>query len=70
MGSAQRGSLEGSARLVSTCWRRLAEWEETGVFVDMWHEFINELDEQGRIDWNEIFMDGSFAPAKKGPRRG
>ncbi|MFI4876278.1 MAG: transposase [Blastopirellula sp. JB062] len=50
----------------STCWRRLAEWEEAGVFVDMWHAFIDELDEQGRINWDEIFMDGSFAPAKKG----
>lgn len=50
----------------STCWRRLAEWEGAGVFVDMWHAFIDELDEQGCINWDEVFMDGSFAPAKKG----
>jgi transposase len=50
----------------STCWRRLNEWEEAGVFVEMWHAFLNELDERGRLDWNEVFVDGSFAPAKKG----
>lgn len=50
----------------STCWRRLAEWEDAGVFVEMWHAFIKTLDERGLVDWEEVFLDGSFAPAKKG----
>ncbi len=50
----------------STCWRRLSEWEGAGVFVEMWHAFIDELDENGRMNWDELFIDGSFAPAKKG----
>ncbi len=35
----------------STCWRRLVEWDEAGVFIEMWHSLINELDENGRIVW-------------------
>jgi transposase len=53
----------------STCWRRLQEWEDAGVFVEMWHAFIDELDERGHLDWQEVFVDGSFAPAKKGVPR-
>lgn len=49
----------------STCWRRLRDWEEQGIRLDIWR-FLGELDEQGRLDWEETFADGSFAPAKKG----
>ncbi len=41
------------------------EWDDAGVFLEMWHAFIDELSEQGRMSWNELFIDGSFAPAKK-----
>lgn len=50
----------------STCWRRLQSWEERGIWLDIWRKFLGELDEQGRLDWEETFADGSFAPAKKG----
>ena len=50
----------------STCWRRLRDWEEQGILVKAWRALLGELDEQGRIDWSEVFADGSFAPAKKG----
>ena len=50
----------------STCWRRLRDWEEQGIWLDIWRTFLGELDEQGRLDWEETFADGSFAPAKKG----
>jgi transposase len=50
----------------STCWRRLRDWEEQDVWLDIWRSFLGELDEQGRLDWEETFADGSFAPAKKG----
>ena len=50
----------------STCWRRLAQWEEEGVWLEAWHLFLDTLHEQGRLDWEECFADGSFAPAKKG----
>ena len=50
----------------STCWRRLVEWEEEGVLVAIWHAFLDALDEQGLLDWDEVFVDASFSPAKKG----
>ena len=50
----------------STCWRRLNDWEEQGIFVDVWHAFLDCLEEKGVLDWEEVFVDGSFVPAKKG----
>lgn len=50
----------------STCWRRLSEWEEQGVWEQAWIALIHELDETGQLNWMNIFADGTFAPAKKG----
>lgn len=52
----------------STCWRRLREWYETDVLKDMWRAFLSELDHNGILDWDEVFVDASFFPAKKGAR--
>jgi hypothetical protein len=41
------------------------QWEDAGVFVEMWHAFLDTLDERGLVDWEQVFHDGSFAPAKK-----
>lgn len=51
----------------STCWRRLKLWEERGVWLTLWRTFLAELDAQGRLDWSEVFLDGSFVSAKGGP---
>ena len=50
----------------STCWRRLKLWEEQDIWLEAWRAFLSELDEKGQLDWSEAFVDGSFAPAKKG----
>lgn len=50
----------------STCWRRLRDWEEQGIWEEAWIALIHELDEQGQLNWMEIFADGTFSPAKKG----
>jgi transposase len=50
----------------STCWRRLADWEQSGVWLNAWRTFLDQLNARGRIQWEECFADGSFAPAKKG----
>jgi transposase len=50
----------------STCWRRLRLWEEKEVWLKIWRQFLSELDQRGKLDWSESFLDGSFAPAKKG----
>jgi len=50
----------------STCWRRLQQWEEQGVWLRAWRTFLGGLDEEGLLKWDQSFLDGSFAPAKKG----
>ena len=50
----------------STCWRRLKLWEEQDIWLQAWRAFLSELDAKGQLDWSESFVDGSFAPAKKG----
>ena len=50
----------------ATCWRRLRDWEEQGVWLAIWRAFLAELNEQQQLKWSESFLDGSFAPAKKG----
>jgi transposase len=49
-----------------TCWRRFAEWSLSGVWDRIWERLIQQLDEQGQINWDEGFADGSFSAAKKG----
>jgi transposase len=53
----------------TTCWRRLREWEDAGVWLAIWRAFLSELDEAGQLNWHEVFADGTFAPAKKGVLR-
>lgn len=50
----------------STCWRRGRDWEEQGVWLNIWRAFLSELNERQQLKWSEAFWDGSFAPAKKG----
>ena len=49
----------------STCWRRLQQWQEQGVWLNAWRSLLGTLDERGLLKWDETFLDGSFAPAKK-----
>ena len=53
----------------STCWRRLRDWEEQEVWLNIWRAFLGELNERQPLQWSEAFLDGSLAPAKKGARR-
>jgi len=53
----------------STCWRRLRDWEEQGIWLNIWRAFLSELNERQQLKWSESFLDGSFAPAKKGALR-
>lgn len=50
----------------ATCWRRLSEWEAQDIWLELWRAFLAQLDEAKQLDWSEAFMDGTFAPAKKG----
>jgi transposase len=47
-------------------WRQLKRWGEEGVWERIWRATLAHLDQQGKLDWSMAFLDGSFAPAKKG----
>jgi len=49
----------------ATCWRRLKQWPDEGVWLDAWRALLGALDEEGLLKWDETFLDGSFAPPKK-----
>ena len=49
-----------------TCHRRFQQWVRQGVFQRIAQELVEDLNERGKIDIREAFIDGSFAPAKKG----
>ncbi len=52
----------------ATCWRRLKEWTESGVFLKIWERLLSRLDELNGIDWDEACGDGTFCRAKKGAK--
>ena len=52
----------------STCWRRLQEWATEEVLERVQAVLIDELDELGKIDFDELLADATFIRAKKGVR--
>jgi transposase len=50
----------------TTVWRRLRRWGEGGIWERIWRTALATLDQQRKLDWSIAFLDGSFAPAKKG----
>jgi transposase len=52
-----------------TCWRRHRDWTAAGVWKDVWDLVLVELQVQGRLDVDELFIDATFTPAKKGVTR-
>src|SRR4051794_5275390 len=50
----------------STCWRRLQEWAGDGLLPQIQALLIEELDELGQLDLEELLADATFIRAKKG----
>jgi transposase len=50
----------------ATCWRRLTEWAEAGVFDALHLEVLDRLGEQGRVDWSRASVDTMSVRAKRG----
>lgn len=50
----------------TTCWRRLKQWSDDGTWEQLWRALRSQLDTQGKLEWAQAFLDGSFVPAKKG----
>ena len=52
-----------------TCWRRFREWEDNGSWGKMWNAYIGKLNEQEKLKWTIAFLNGNFAPTKRGGGR-
>jgi len=40
-----------------TCWRRLRDWHEAGVWKKIWRTLLDELGEADAIDWSVSALD-------------
>ncbi|MFZ1138480.1 MAG: IS5 family transposase [Candidatus Sulfotelmatobacter sp.] len=52
-----------------TCHRRFQQWVRSGMMRGVLEALAIELRARGGLDVKEAFIDGSFAPAKKGDRK-
>jgi len=52
----------------STCWRRLRDWQEAGVWEELHRVLLNRLGEADRIDWERVSPDSASVPAKRGDK--
>lgn len=52
-----------------TCHRRFQQWVRSGVMKGVLEALALDLKIRGIVDVTEAFIDGSFAPAKKGVSR-
>jgi transposase len=49
-----------------TCHRRLQQWVRAGVLRSILETLAQALHDEGHLDLQEAFIDGSFASAKRG----
>jgi transposase len=52
-----------------TCWRRLRDWQEAGVWQLIHFVFLDWLARCGQIEWSRAIVDGSSLLAVFGGRR-
>src|SRR5580700_1531786 len=53
-----------------TCHRRFQQWVRSGIMRGVLDALAEDLRIRGRLDVREAFIEGSFAPAKKGGNEG
>lgn len=58
--------LPGRYPPYQTCHRRFQLWVRSGTLERVLHALAQDLKERGGLDLSECFIDGTFAPAKKG----
>ncbi len=53
----------------STCWRRLRDWQEAGVWEELHRVLLDRLGEADRIEWERASLDSASVSAKRGAKR-
>jgi transposase len=52
-----------------TCWRRLKEWQEAGVWERLHRVLLDRLGEAEQIEWERASLDSASIPAKRGDQK-
>ena len=52
-----------------TCWRRLKEWHEAGVWEKLHRVLLDRLGEADQIEWERASLDSASIPAKRGAQK-
>jgi transposase len=52
-----------------TCWRRLRDWQQAGVWHRLHLALLDQLGQADQIDWTRASLDASSVPAKGGEGR-
>jgi transposase len=49
-----------------TCWRRLRDWQDAGVWDALHRVLLDCLGQADQLDWDRASIDSASVPAKKG----
>jgi transposase len=49
-----------------TCWRRLREWQEAGLWERLHQVLLDRLGQADQIEWERACLDSASIPAKRG----
>ena len=52
-----------------TCWRRLRDWQDAGVWLRLHQVLLDRLGQAGRIDWTRASLDSASVPAPGGAKK-
>jgi transposase len=53
----------------STCWRRLRDWQEAGVWEELHRVLLDRLGKANQVDWERASLDSGSVPAKMGANK-
>ena len=52
-----------------TCWRRLRDWQQAGVWERLHRTFLERLSLADQIDWSRASIDSGSVPAPGGAKK-
>ena len=52
-----------------TCWRRLRDWHEAGIWAGLHRVLLERLSDAGHLDWSRASLDSAAVAAKRGVAR-
>jgi len=53
----------------STCWRRLQEWQDAGVWRDLYRVLLDHIGQYDEIDWSKVYPNSWNSSASRRARR-